>query len=131
MQKAFDMIMGYAHTKNHSNNNKKLSGKQKMINALKNYNLNQFRLYFNHWKKFNIRRNDGESKLNKALRNMATVSLRSYFAQWKMVSFELGVEHQNEEEDGPTNLEAWALREKNLNLSFFSLKLFNLCQSAV
>ena len=26
------------------------------------------------------------------------------------------VEQQNEEEDGPTNLEAWGLREKNLNL---------------
>ena len=33
-----------------------------------------------------------------------------------MVAFELTVEHQNEEEDGPTNLEAWKLRETNLNL---------------
>ena len=47
---------------------------------------------------------------------MATVSLRSYFSQWKMVAHELDVENQNEEEDGPTNLEAWQLREKNLNL---------------
>ena len=26
------------------------------------------------------------------------------------------VEDENEQEDGPTNLEAWKLREKNLNL---------------
>ena len=27
MQKGFDQIRAYAHTKNHSNNNKKLNGK--------------------------------------------------------------------------------------------------------
>ena len=42
---------------------------------------------------------------------MANVSLRSYFLQWKMVAHELTVENENEEEDGPTNLEAWKLRE--------------------
>ena len=115
-QKAFDMIRAYAYTKHHSDTNKKLNGRQKMISAMSKYNENQFRLYFTHWKNFNTRRNDGQSKLNKALRNMATVSLRSYFLQWKMVAHELTVENQNEEEDGPTNLEAWNLREKNLNL---------------
>ena len=54
--------------------------------------------------------------MNRALRNMANVSLRSYFLQWKMVAHELTVEKENEEEDGPTNLEAWKLRERNLNL---------------
>lgn len=61
-------------------------------------------------------KNDGQAKMNRALRNMANVSLRSYFLQWKMVAHELTVEKENEEEDGPTNLEAWKLRERNLNL---------------
>ena len=71
---------------------------------------------FNHWKAWYQRGNAGQSKLNKALRNMAVVSLRSYFMHWQMVAHEQTVEQQNEEEDGPTNLEAWALRERNLNL---------------
>ena len=60
-QKAFDMIRGYAYTKNHSNINKKLNGKQKMINAFQKYTENQQRLYFNHWKELNIRGNSGET----------------------------------------------------------------------
>lgn len=58
-QHAFDMIKAYAYTKNHSNNNKKANGRQKLIMSLQKYNGNQIRLYFNHWKMFHIRGSAG------------------------------------------------------------------------
>jgi len=35
---------------------------------------------------------------------------------WKDKAWQDGVREQNEEEDGPTNLQAWQLRQDNFNL---------------
>ena len=51
-----------------------------------------------------------------ALANMSNARTRSYYLHWKNQAHITSVYLQNEEEDGPTNLEAWQLRQDNFNL---------------
>ena len=50
------------------------------------------------------------------LKKLASRNYRAYFNKWKFNAFADGVLLQNEEGDGPTNVECWHLRQKNLNL---------------
>ena len=52
----------------------------------------------------------------KALNHMNNAHLRSSFENWKNKAHQISIHVQNEEEDGPTNLEAWQLRQDNFNL---------------
>lgn len=51
-----------------------------------------------------------------AFKNLTAGHLRSCFLNWKHKAHQAGVHLQNEDEDGPTNLEAWQLRQDNFNL---------------
>ena len=51
-----------------------------------------------------------------AFNNLTSGHLRSCFLNWKHKAHQAGVHLQNEDEDGPTNLEAWQLRQDNFNL---------------
>ena len=115
-QSAFDLIKRYAAEKASRNGQNKLKAKDIMIRACENYNECKVRVAFNKMRQNVTRCNTAEIKMRTALNNMKNARIRSYFFNWKDKAHQCAVYAQNEEEDGPTNLEAWQLRQDNFNL---------------
>ena len=115
-QSAFDLIKRYAAEKNSRNGRKKEGGKALMIRAFANYNETKLRAYFNKMRQWRDKCVTREVKMRTAFSHLSSSSLRSYFLNWKDKAHQSTVHLQNEEEDGPTNLQAWQLRQDNFNL---------------
>ena len=80
------------------------------------YSENKARRALDQWKRFTNLANKRDAKFKSVLNQLKSTNLRSYFAKWKQMADQDRAWQENEEEDGLTNLEAWQLRQENLNL---------------
>ena len=87
-----------------------------MVRACKNFAEGKLRAYFMKMRQWRDRCNARDKKMKTALCNMSNARTRSAFLTWKDKALQVAIHLQNEEEDGPTNLEAWQLRQDNFNL---------------
>jgi len=115
-QSTFDLIKRYAAERHSLQGEHKARGRVKLIRAVENFNETKLRAYFNKMRQWRDRCNTRDKQLRTALANMSVSHLRSCFFNWKDKTAQVSVHAQHEEEDGPTNLEAWQLRQDNFNL---------------
>ena len=78
-----------------------------LIRACENYTETKLRAYFNKMRQWRDRCNTRDVKMRTAMCNMSNARTRSAFMTWKDKALQEAIYKQNEEEDGPTNLEAW------------------------
>lgn len=115
-QSAFDLIKRYAAERHNLKGEHKSRGQAKLIRAFENFNETKIRAYFNKMRQWKDRCNRRNTQMRTALKNMSVQHIRSAFLTWKDKAHQAMVHAQHEEEDGPTNLEAWQLRQDNFNL---------------
>lgn len=115
-QSGFDMIKRYALEKHSQRGNNKVKAHAMMVRACNNFAEGKLRAYFMKMRQWRDRCNARDVKMKTALCNMSNARTRSAFLTWKDKALQVAIHLQNEEEDGPTNLEAWQLRQDNFNL---------------